>query len=91
MRELGLTDVSIDGFPADGKTYTWTFLGAPAWEAESGTLWMLEPRAERLADFSADRIVVGRFSSSGDVTAGEVTSRLPPLPIDFQQCLLRIG
>jgi len=66
-RELGLSDVTVEAFPADGKTFFWTFLTEPAWEGESGTLTMLEPTVDRLADFSADRIVLGRFSSSADV------------------------
>jgi aminopeptidase YwaD len=68
-REFGLSDVTVEGFPADGKTFFWAFLTEPAWEGESGTLTMIEPTIDRLADFSADRIVVGRFSSSADVTA----------------------
>jgi aminopeptidase YwaD len=68
-REYGLSDVTVEGFPADGKTFFWTFRTEPAWEGELGTLTMLEPMVDRLADFSADRIVLGRFSSSADVTA----------------------
>jgi aminopeptidase YwaD len=68
-RELGLSDVTVEGFPADGKTFFWAFLTEPAWEGESGKLTMLEPMVDRLADFSADRIVLGRFSSSADVKA----------------------
>ena len=69
LRANGLEQVGIEGYPADGKTFFWTFLGEPAWEAEEATLTMLEPRVERLADFAAHRVVLGRYSTSADVTA----------------------
>ena len=69
MRSYGLDDVAIEGFPADGQSFFWAFITEPAWEAESATLQMLEPRGERLADFSVERVVLGRFSTSADVTA----------------------
>jgi aminopeptidase YwaD len=68
MREYGLSDVAIEGFPADGRMFFWTFLTEPAWEPEAGTLSMVEPRSERLADYDVYRVVLGRFSSSADVT-----------------------
>jgi aminopeptidase YwaD len=69
VRAYGLEDVAIEGFPADGQSFFWAFLTEPAWEAESGTLQMLEPRGERIVDFSVDRVVLGRFSTNADVTA----------------------
>jgi aminopeptidase YwaD len=69
MREYGLSDVDIEGYPSDGKTFFWAFLGEPSWEAEEGTLDLVAPERERLADFSVDRVVLGRFSTSADVTA----------------------
>jgi hypothetical protein len=69
MRSYGLGDVAIEGFPADGQSFFWAFITEPAWEAESAALRMLEPRGERLADFSVERVVLGRFSTSADVTA----------------------
>lgn len=69
LRDHGLEEVRIEGYPSDGKTFFWTFLGEPAWEAEEATLTMVEPRVDRLADFAAHRVVLGRFSTSADVTA----------------------
>ena len=60
--------MAIEGFPADGQSFFWAFITEPAWEAESAALQMLEPRGERLADFSVERVVLGRFSTSADVT-----------------------
>jgi len=68
LRSYGL-DTSVESFPSDGRTYYWTFLGEPAWEGESAVLTMVKPRVERLADFAADRGVLGRYSTSADVTA----------------------
>lgn len=69
FREYGLSDVKIEGFPADGLTYFWAFITEPYWEGEVGVLTMEEPRKERLADFAVHRVVLGRFSSSADVRA----------------------
>jgi rhodanese-related sulfurtransferase len=69
LRASGLAEVAVEGFPADGRTYVWAFLTEPAWEAEAGTLEMIAPRVERLADFKIHRVVLGRFSTSADTTA----------------------
>ena len=68
MREYGLDEVAVEGFPADGKTFYWAFLPEPAWEAETAVLTMVQPRSDRLADYSLDRGVIGRYSTSADVT-----------------------
>lgn len=83
MREIGLSDIDVEGFPSDGRTFFWAFLGEPAWEAEAGTLDLVEPRKERLADFAVDRIVLGRFSSSADVTAELVDAGAGARPEDY--------
>ena len=69
VREYGLSDVNVEGFPADGKRFYWAFLGEPSWEAEAGTLTMVSPRPARLTDFAFERAQLGRYSTSADVTA----------------------
>jgi len=69
VREYGLGEVSVEGFPSDGNTYYWTFLGEPSWDGEVGTLSMVKPHPEPLVDFTVDRAVLGRYSTSADVTA----------------------
>jgi hypothetical protein len=69
MRQSGFDEVAIEGFPADGQSFFWAFITEPAWEAETGVLRLVTPRAERLADFAVDRVVLGRFSSNADTTA----------------------
>jgi hypothetical protein len=83
-KEAGLEDVFVEGYPSDGKTFFWAFLGEPAWEAQAGTLEMVEPRRERLADFSVDRVTLGRFSTSADVTAELVDVGSGTSPSDFE-------
>ena len=82
-REYGLADVTIEAFPADGRKFVWTFLTEPAWEAEVGTLTMISPRRMLLADFAVHRVVLGRFSSSGEVTAELVDVGTGLLPGDY--------
>ena len=69
LRGNNLTDVKIEGFPADGKKFYWAFVGEPAWEGEVGVLEMTKPHYARLADFAVERQVLGRYSTSGDVTS----------------------
>ena len=68
LRDYGLSDVNVEGFPADGKKFYWAFLGEPAWEAEAATLTMVTPRTTRLMDFAFERALLGRYSTSADVT-----------------------
>jgi hypothetical protein len=68
LREYGLSDVNVEGFPADGKRFYWAFLGEPAWEADAATLTMVAPRPMRLSDFKFERAQLGRYSTGADVT-----------------------
>ncbi|MFN0182036.1 MAG: M28 family peptidase [Gemmatimonadales bacterium] len=81
-REYGL-DVTTEAFPADGRRFFWTFLTEPAWEADVGTLTMIAPRRVLLADFAVHRVVLGRFSSSGDATAELVDVGAGLTPADY--------
>lgn len=84
MREYGLEDVKIEGFPADGKQFFWAFLTEPAWDGGSATLVMTEPRVERVADFSVHRISLARFSTSADVTTELVDVGEGTSPADYE-------
>ena len=85
MREYGLSDVRVEGFPADGKRFFWTFLTEPAWEPEVGRLVMVEPHTERIADYDVYRIVLGRFSTDADVTTDLVDVGAGLSPADYQR------
>jgi hypothetical protein len=84
MREHGLADVGIEGFPADGRRFFWTFLTEPAWEPEAGRLVMVEPEIERIADYDVHRVALGRFSTSADITAELVDVGAGVAPGDYQ-------
>ena len=83
-RQHGLSDVKVEGFPADGRTFFWTFLTEPSWDGEAATLTMLQPRVERLADFAVQRVVLGRFSGNADVTADLVDAGAGTTAADFE-------
>jgi hypothetical protein len=83
-RAHGLSDVAIESFPADGKRFFWTFLTEPSGEGEVGTLTMVAPRRQLLADFAVHRVVLGRFSSSGEVKAELVDVGAGLLAADYQ-------
>ena len=84
LRENGLESVTIEGFPADGSTFFWAFLTEPAWEGESATLTMVKPRVERLSDFAVHRVVLGRYSTSADVTSELVDVGSGMRPEDYE-------
>ncbi|MFX0108526.1 MAG: DUF4910 domain-containing protein, partial [Candidatus Hodarchaeota archaeon] len=58
-------------FPADGKSQVGTWTAPFGWFPKSGTLELIDPEKEMLADFSADPISVVVHSRSGEVE-GEV-------------------
>src|SRR5262249_5468806 len=68
-REYGLSDVRIETFPADGATTYGTFTSYYGWEAESGVLDEISPRAETVADFAKMRVALADYSNDADVTA----------------------
>lgn len=84
LEEIGLEDVGIESYPSDGKSFFWAFLGEPAWEAEEGTLDLVAPGKERLADFAVNRVVLGRFSTSADVTAELVDAGSGTAATDYE-------
>ena len=84
LTRAGFDDVETESFPSDGKTFVGAFLGEPAWDVESGTLTMVEPRVQRLADFAENRVVLGRFSSSADIVADVVYVGGGTAPADYE-------
>jgi len=68
-REIGLANVEIEKFPADGRNYSWAFRTEPSWEGREAELWMVKPDAELLASFASSKTYLARHSSDADVTA----------------------
>jgi aminopeptidase YwaD len=69
LRGMGLTNIDIEKYPADGKTYSWAFRTEPSWEGREGELWVVEPERELLASFAASKTVLARQSRDADITA----------------------
>lgn len=65
----GLEDVRIIELPADGESRYHHFRAYYGWEAEGGTLWEIEPRKERVADYEEMRVALADYSQDADVTA----------------------
>lgn len=69
LEQIGLERITIEEFPADGKTKAWTRPVRKAWRLEKGELRMVNPRDEILArtDESPSRVV--GYSKKADVVA----------------------
>jgi Zn-dependent M28 family amino/carboxypeptidase len=68
-KSMGLSNVAIERYPSDGKSYYWAFHTEPLWEARKGELWLVKPEKELLADFTVFKSHLGRNSRTGSVTA----------------------
>src|SRR5215471_11488767 len=62
LRAYGLSDVAILQFPADGKIFYGTQRSRPAWDAEVGRLYAIQPEIEGTGGTSAD----GKTAFAGD-------------------------
>lgn len=69
---MGMKNVQIEKYPADGKSYSWAFRTEPLWEGREAELWVVEPYSELLASFASSKTVLARQSRNGDVTAALV-------------------
>jgi len=67
-KAYGLKDVQIEKFVADGKTMNFTFRTRPAWDAEKGELWIIEPIKKKIADFDEIRVSLAVYSRNARVT-----------------------
>jgi aminopeptidase YwaD len=74
-RSYGLSDVTILGFPADGKTFYGTQKSRLAWDADFAELWEMREDSGKwtpavlMASWDAQPIVLAEDSESADVTA----------------------
>ena len=69
---MRMTNVQIEKYPADGKSYSWAFRTEPSWEGREAELWVVEPNSELLASFASSKTVLARQSRNADVTAAVV-------------------
>jgi len=91
-KSFGLSDVQIEKYPADGKTYYFMSPSSPAWEVEMAELWMVKPEEEKLTTyaeipvsvainsrsgaFEAELVFVGEGTSSQDYEKVEVKNKI---------------
>lgn len=80
----GLKDVEIDSLPADGETRYNHFRSYYGWKAESGVLWEVSPRRERLADFDEMRVALADYSQDAEVTTDLVDVGAGTSDADYQ-------
>lgn len=64
LRGMGLQDVEILQFPADGKKRYWTHRTSPGWEVRSAELRLIEPKERLLATFEDTPMSLHTFSTS---------------------------
>src|SRR5919201_1283250 len=66
-KSSGLSNVQIERYSSDGKSYYWAFRKEPYWEGKKGELWLVSPEHELLADFKVYKSHLGRYSQSGSI------------------------
>jgi len=73
-REYGFSDVKIESFPTQGRT----------WHASQAELWMVQPESRKLYDVHDVAISICGNSESGDVTAELVDVGLGSRSSDYE-------
>ncbi len=71
-KEYGLEQIKIERFVADGEKTYHTLQSTPGWEAESATLWEMEPHKSKIADYEEMHVALADYSQTADVTAALV-------------------
>lgn len=69
---MGLTDVHVETFAGDGKTYFGTLLGNRGWHVTRGDLVEVSPRPRTITSTTRVALAVADNSESADVTAALV-------------------
>lgn len=64
LRRMGLDDVKILQFPADGKRKFWTHMSSLGWEIRSAELRLVEPKEELLVTFEDIPMSLHTFSTA---------------------------
>lgn len=70
-KKIGLSDVHIEEYPADGKKYYYMYKSSPAWDVEFAELWIVEPSEEKLTSYAEIPVSLAITSQSCD-TKGEL-------------------
>lgn len=83
-KAIGLSNVAIERFQSDGKSFMWAFRTEPYWEAKKAQLWLVKPERELLADFKVYHSYLGRYSRTSSVTAEVVDVGMGTDPKDYE-------
>lgn len=67
-RAYGLSDVRVETFPGDGRTYFGTLVGNRGWRVDGGSLDEVRPQPRRIVSYDDVRLAVADNSESADVT-----------------------
>jgi hypothetical protein len=68
-REIGLRDITLHRFPADGKIFYSTCRSLPRWTVRSARLSLVSPLKKRLASWEENPITLASNSRSANITA----------------------
>jgi aminopeptidase YwaD len=68
-KSFGMSNVKIEHFPSDGKSYIWAYRTEPYWEGKKGELWLEGLDRQLLASYAAQRIALARLSRNTNVSA----------------------
>lgn len=83
-QSIGLKNVEIEKFPADGKLYYSTNKSYPHWSVKSASLTLVSPERKHLVSWAENPIVLASNSRSGDVTARLVDVGKGISPSDYE-------
>lgn len=83
-QELGLAEVQVERYPADGKTFYYMYPSSPAWEVEMAELWIVKPEEEKLTSYAEIPVSVAINSRSADEVAELVYVGAGTSPRDYE-------
>lgn len=83
-KDLGLDEVQIEKFPADGKTWNFTHKAIYSWDPEFAELWVVDPFKKKIADFDEIRLSLCAFSRDADFTAELIDVGSGDSPSDYE-------
>ncbi len=69
LEKMGYTDASIEGWPSNGSTYSYTYRTPIGWRAKSAELWMMAPEKQQLCSYEEIPLTLVKHSNAADVEA----------------------
>lgn len=83
-RKLGLADVQIEKYPADGQVSYFMQKSSPAWDVEFAELWIVSPQEEKLTSYAEIPVSIAIGSTTCDVEADLVFVGEGTSPDDYE-------